>query len=121
MSSTSEPSPKDEIRECGIADALDIVGDKWSLLVLREIGFGNTRFTDIHRNTGAPRERLTARLQKLTQSGVILRKKYSERPARYEYVLSESGMALRPVLQALRSWGETYGRDHGKASGTDVA
>lgn len=93
---------------CGIADALEIVGDRWSLLVLRELGYGVQRFTGIQANTGAPREILTARLRKLENEGLISRQRYSDRPPRDEYVLTDAGQALAPVLTALCKWGEQY-------------
>ncbi len=111
MSTESEPGVVFDTagrRVCGIADALGVVGDRWSLLVLRELGFGVTRFTDIRAHTGAPREVLTARLRKLETAGLITRRRYSDRPPRDEYVLTESGRALTPVLSALRHWGEQY-------------
>jgi DNA-binding HxlR family transcriptional regulator len=95
---------------CPIADALDIVGERWSLLILREIGFGVQRFSDIRCNTGAPRERLVARLRELEEAGVIARRRYSDRPPRDEYVFTESGRAIAPVLRELHKWGEHYGR-----------
>jgi DNA-binding HxlR family transcriptional regulator len=98
----------DGTRECPIADAVELIGDRWSLLVIREIGFGVRRFTEIQRNTGAPREMLTARLRKLEESGVITRQQYSEHPPRYDYTLTEAGLALVPVLRSLRQWGERY-------------
>jgi DNA-binding HxlR family transcriptional regulator len=98
----------DGTRQCPIADAVELIGDRWSLLVIREIGFGVRRFTEIQRNTGAPREMLTARLRKLEESGVITRQQYSEHPPRYHYTLTEAGQALVPVLRSLRQWGEKY-------------
>jgi DNA-binding HxlR family transcriptional regulator len=98
----------DGTRECPIADALELVGDRWSLLVIREIGFGVRRFTDIQRHTGAPREMLTARLRKLEQAGLIARQPYSEHPPRYDYVLTGPGEELLDVLRSLRRWGERY-------------
>ena len=95
-------------RDCPIADALEIVGDRWSLLVLREIRLGVRRFSDILSNTGAPRETLSARLRKLEEAGVIERRRYSEHPVRDEYVLTEAGKALTPVLRALHDWGARY-------------
>lgn len=77
---------------------------------MREIAFGVHRFTDIRRHTGAPREILTARLRKLEDEGVIARRRYTERPPRDEYVLTDAGQALLPVLGALRAWGERYAR-----------
>ena len=93
---------------CGIADALELVGERWSLLVLRELGLGVTRFNDIRHNTGAPRETLTARLRALEDGGVITRSQYSAHPPRDEYLLTEAGEALIPVLRSLRTWGEKY-------------
>jgi DNA-binding HxlR family transcriptional regulator len=108
MSSNVEPTVLDGPRECSIADALELVGDRWSLLVLREIGFGVRRFSDIRTNTGAPRETLTARLRKLEDAGVIERRRYSQHPPRDEYLLTDAGRALTPVLTSLRKWGERY-------------
>lgn len=93
---------------CAIADALDVVGERWSLLVLRELGFGVHRFKDIQINTGAPRETLALRLRKLEETGLIERHRYSEHPPRDEYVLTEAGQELAPVLKALRVWGERH-------------
>jgi DNA-binding HxlR family transcriptional regulator len=98
----------DGVRPCFIADALELVGDRWSLLVLRELAFGVRRFNDIQRHTGAPRDRLADRLRRLTEAGVISRRPYSEHPPRYEYVLTPAGEALMPVLTALRQWGQQY-------------
>lgn len=95
-------------RVCAIADALSLVGDRWSLLVVRELGFGVHRFTDIQRHTGASREILTARLRKLENERVLARRRYRDRPPRDEYVLTEAGEALLPVLVALRVWGEVH-------------
>ena len=108
MDPETEPTPVHGPRVCSIADALELVGDRWSLLVIREIGLGVRRFTGIQRNTGAPREMLTARLRKLEDSGVITRQQYSEHPPRYDYMLTEAGQALVPVLRSLRRWGEKY-------------
>lgn len=95
-------------RPCSVAAALNLVGEKWSLLAVREIAFGNRRFDAIARNTGAPRDRLTSRLRALEAAGVIERRQYSERPPRYEYDLTEAGRELRLVLQALRAWGDKW-------------
>jgi DNA-binding HxlR family transcriptional regulator len=100
----------DAPRICSIADALDLVGQRYSLLILRELGFGVNRFSDIRHNTGAPRETLTTRLRKLEDAGVITRRRYSEHPPRDEYLLTDAGAALLPVLIELRIWGETYAR-----------
>jgi DNA-binding HxlR family transcriptional regulator len=98
-------------RPCSVAAALSLVGEKWSLLAVREISFGNKRFDEIARNTGAPRDRLTARLRALESAGVVERHRYSEHPPRYEYELTEAGRELRVVLQALRAWGDKWAVD----------
>jgi DNA-binding HxlR family transcriptional regulator len=95
-------------RSCSIADALELIGDRYSLLVLREVTLGVRRFSEIRQNTGAPRETLTARLRKLEDAGVIERHRYSEHPPRDEYQLTEAGQALRPVLGSLKAWGAKY-------------
>ena len=96
------------MRLCGIADALQLVGDRWALLALREVGLGVRRFTDIQAHTGAPRATLTARLRALEDGGLIERRRYSERPPRDEYVLTPAGQELKPVLRGLRAWGERH-------------
>ena len=98
-------------RPCSVAAALNLVGEKWALLAVREIAFGNRRFDAIARNTGAPRDRLAARLRALEAGGVIARRPYSEHPPRYEYELTEAGRELRTVLAALRAWGDRWAID----------
>ena len=98
-------------RDCSIANALAVVGERWSLLVLREAMLGERRFDRFVRNTGASRDILTARLRTLVAAGVLRRKQYSDHPPRYEYLLTESGHALRPVLMALMAWGDRYVTD----------
>jgi DNA-binding HxlR family transcriptional regulator len=108
---TTEHGPglrADAPRQCAVADALEVVGERYSLLILRELGYGVTRFSDIRHNTGAPRETLATRLRKLEETGVITRRRYCERPPRDEYVLTEAGEALLPVLRSLREWGRRY-------------
>lgn len=95
-------------RECSIANALSVIGEKWSLLAIREIFLGCRRFNDIAANTGAPRDVLTARLRRLEELGVIERREYSERPPRHEYFLTQAGKDLRPVITALKEWGAQH-------------
>ena len=104
----AEPVILDGVRPCPIADALDIIGDRWSLLVLREIAFGVHRFNDIMRHTGIARDRLSHRLRGLEAKGVVVREQYSEHPPRHEYYLTEAGAALAPVFSALREWGTQF-------------
>ncbi|MEV8633216.1 helix-turn-helix domain-containing protein [Streptosporangium sp. NPDC051023] len=95
-------------RQCSIADALGVVGEKYSLLVLREVFFGVRRFDAMIRNIGAPRDILTARLRHLVEAGVLEKVPYSQRPPRFEYHLTDAGRELRPVLLALMKWGNRH-------------
>jgi DNA-binding HxlR family transcriptional regulator len=95
-------------RPCPIAAALELVGERWALLVVRELRLGNTRFSDIVRGTGAPRDRIAARLRALEEAGVVERRAYSASPPRHDYHLTESGRALAPVLDLLLTWGKAY-------------
>ena len=92
-------------RPCPIAASLEVVGERWALLVIRELVMGSSRFTEIVRGTGAPRDRIAARLKVLEEAGVVERVAYQEKPTRYEYVLTDSGRDLVPVLDALLAWG----------------
>lgn len=95
-------------RPCSIAAALAVVGVRWALLAIREINFGNHRFDQIARNTGAARDILAARLRSLEDAGVIYRRQYQKHPPRYEYHLTEAGTGLRSTLNALRAWGDRW-------------
>jgi DNA-binding HxlR family transcriptional regulator len=95
-------------RVCSITDALALVGDRYALLVVREIRYGHTRFTQLLDGTGAPRDVLTRRLRELEAAGVVERRLYSERPPRYEYLLTDAGVELHPVLLALKEWGDRH-------------
>jgi DNA-binding HxlR family transcriptional regulator len=95
-------------RVCSITDALAIVGDRYALLIARELRYGKTRFSELAASTGAPRDVLTARLRKLEEAGVVARRLYSSRPERYEYVLTEPGLELQPILLALKEWGDRH-------------
>jgi len=92
-------------RPCPIAAALELVGERWALLIVRELALGNSRFEDIVRGTGAPRDRLAARLKALEAAGLIQRLAYQAAPPRFDYRLTDSGRALLPVLDALLAWG----------------
>lgn len=93
---------------CSIADALSLVGEKWSLFVVRDLLYGRHRFGDIADATGAPRDILTARLRRLEDAGLVRRVPYSERPPRSEYHLTEAGSDLAPVLLMLARWGDRW-------------
>jgi DNA-binding HxlR family transcriptional regulator len=98
-------------RNCSIAASLAVIGEKWSLLVIRELAFGVHRFDAIARNTGAPRDILTSRLRRLEAAGVLEKRPYQERPRRFEYRLTQAGDELRPVLLSLAQWGDRWAVD----------
>jgi DNA-binding HxlR family transcriptional regulator len=98
-------------RPCSAAAALGVIGEKWSLLVIRELAFGVHRFDAIARNTGAPRDILTSRLRRLETAGVVERRQYQERPPRFQYHLTRSGHELRPILLSLMQWGDRWAVD----------
>jgi DNA-binding HxlR family transcriptional regulator len=98
-------------RPCPIAAAMEVVGERWALLVVREIALGATHFGDIVRGTGAPRDRVAARLKTLEGAGVLTRVPYQDSPPRHEYQLTDSGRALIPVLDALLTWGKDHAID----------
>jgi DNA-binding HxlR family transcriptional regulator len=91
-----------------VARTLDIVGEKWALLVVREVFLGNRRFDEMVRAIGAPRDTLAARLRSLVGAGILERRQYSEHPARYEYRLTEAGLDLYPVILTLMRWGDKH-------------
>jgi DNA-binding HxlR family transcriptional regulator len=95
-------------RPCSIAAALTVLGEKWSLLVVRELSLGVHRFDQIQRHTGAPRDILANRLRRLEEAGVLEKRPYQERPLRHDYHLTEAGNELRPILLTLSQWGEKW-------------
>lgn len=97
-------------RTCSVARTLEVVGERWALLVVREVALGNRRFAGIRAATGAPPAVLTDRLRALEAAGVLRTRPYREPGARTrdEYVLSEAGTALQPVLTALKDWGDAH-------------
>ena len=99
------------VRRCSMAAALDVLGERWSLLALREMAYGVHRFSRIAGFTGASRDILADRLRKLEDAGVVERRQYSEHPPRYEYHLTRAGHELFPVMMALRAWGDRWAVD----------
>jgi DNA-binding HxlR family transcriptional regulator len=103
--------PSAHPRPCSVAAALKVIGEKWSLLVIRELAFGVHRFDGIAANTGAPRDILTNRLRRLEAANVVERRQYQERPPRSGYHLTRAGHELRPVLLSLAQWGDRWAVD----------
>ena len=97
-----------EPRACSIARTLDVVGEKWALLAVREVFLGNRKFDEMVRRTGAPRDTLAARLRTLVGAGILERRQYHEHPARFEYYLTAAGRDLYPVIVTLMRWGDQH-------------
>jgi Predicted transcriptional regulators len=95
-------------RLCSIANALEVVGERWSLLIVRDVMNGNRRFGEMQRSLGVARNVLSARLQRLIEEDILERRAYQHNPARYEYFLTEKGLDLWPALIALLGWGDRH-------------
>lgn len=95
-------------RDCSIARTLEVVGEKWALLAIREVFLGNRRFDEMVRRTGAPRDTMTARLKTLVDRGILERRQYSAHPNRFEYRLTPAGLDLYPVIISLLRWGDQH-------------
>ncbi len=102
MASTTAP------RECSIARSLDVLGTRWTPLVLRELLFGTARFDGIATATGAPRDMLTRRLRALEDHGLVRRRPYLQRPPRYQYELTDLGRDAAEVVLTLMSYGDRH-------------
>jgi len=93
---------------CSVARALAIVGERWTLLIIRDAFKGTRRFDDFYKNLGVTRHRLAERLGGLVEAGVMTRVPYCDRPLRYEYRLTRMGLGLYPVLMTLGDWGDRW-------------
>ena len=94
--------------QCPIARSLERVGEWWSILILRDASLGLTRFDEFQESLGIAPNILTRRLKSLVEAGLLERRGYSERPPRYEYVLTQAGRDFRPVLWAFVAWGNKH-------------
>jgi DNA-binding HxlR family transcriptional regulator len=97
-----------ESQRCSIAKTLEIVGDRWTMLIIREAFWGTRRFDDFQRNLGIARTVLTDRLGRLVAEGLLRKERYQEHPERFAYRLTEKGIDLWPVLMALLAWGDRH-------------
>jgi DNA-binding HxlR family transcriptional regulator len=94
---------------CPVASTLEVVGERWTLLIIRDVFLGIRRFDELHKDLGIARNVLQARLERLVEEGILVKRPYQERPLRCEYRLTEKGADLWPVLVALLQWGDRYG------------
>lgn len=93
---------------CSVAQTLDVVGDPWTLLIVRDALFDLTRFDDFQRRLGIPRTTLSSRLTTLVEHGVMEKREYESAPARHDYVLTTKGRALHTVVVAMLKWGDEW-------------
>ena len=93
---------------CSVAQVLEIIGERWTWLIIRDAFLGLTKFSEFEQSLGIARNVLTDRLNRLVDEGVFERALYQERPARYEYHLTQKGSDLFTALNALRQWGDQY-------------
>jgi DNA-binding HxlR family transcriptional regulator len=97
-----------EDMSCSIARSLEVIGEWWTLLILRDAFFGITRFEELQERLGIARNVLATRLDTLVEHGVLERRCYDEARRRYDYVLTDKGKALWPILVAIRQWGDEW-------------
>ena len=93
---------------CSVARSVAVIGDRWTLMVLRDCFLGVRRFEDFERRLGISRSLVAERLRRLVTEGVLRRERYQDRPPRDEYRLTEKGLALHPVIMAIVHWGDVY-------------
>jgi DNA-binding HxlR family transcriptional regulator len=98
---------------CSIARTLEVLGERWTLLVIRDVFNGRRRFDQIQENLGVARNVLSTRLGWLVEEGILEKRAYQERPPRYEYFLTEKGLDLWPVMISLLHWGDRYRSSEG--------
>jgi DNA-binding HxlR family transcriptional regulator len=93
---------------CPVARALSVIGDRWTLLIVRDCFLGKSRFEEFQKSLGVTRHVLSDRLKRLAEQGVLERNAYSEKPLRYAYQLSEKGRDFAPALVGLKDWGKKH-------------
>ena len=106
-----------ELPACPVETTLSLIGDKWKVLILRDLITGTKRFGELKKSIGTVSQKvLTAQLRNMEENGLVHRKVYAEVPPRVEYSLTELGQSLKPLLDAMQNWGEEYKQNHEKAS-----
>ena len=105
----SETKTKTELPACPVETTLTLIGDKWKVLILRDLLPGTKRFGELKKSIGSVSQKvLTAQLRDMEESGLVHRKVYAEVPLRVEYSLTELGQSLKPILDSMWAWGEGY-------------
>jgi DNA-binding HxlR family transcriptional regulator len=93
---------------CPVARAMSVIGDRWTLLIVRDCFLGKSRFDQFQASLGMTRHVLASRLKQLVEAGVLEKKAYSQRPPRYDYTLTEKGRDFAPALVGLKDWGKKH-------------
>lgn len=94
---------------CPVETTLSLISDRWKVLIIRDLLGGTKRFGELRKSVGSVSQKvLTANLRSMEEDGLLTRRVYAEVPPRVEYTLTETGMSLRPVLDAMQTWGEGY-------------
>ena len=105
----NETSAKKELPACPVETTLTLIGDKWKVLILRDLMPGTKRFGELKKSVGNVSQKvLTAQLRTMEESGLVNRKVYAEVPPRVEYSRTELGKSLTPILDSMQAWGEAY-------------
>ena len=100
---------KEELPACPVATTVNLIGNKWKLLILRDLLAGTRRFGELRKSVGGISQKvLTDNLRSLEEDGMVVRKIYAEVPPRVEYSLSELGESLRPIIEVMKKWGKAY-------------
>lgn len=108
-----EATAKNELPACPVETTLTLIGDKWKVLILRDLMPGTKRFGELKKSVGNVSQKvLTAQLRAMEESGLVKRKVYAEVPPRVEYSLTELGKSLKPILDSVWAWGEAYKAKH---------
>ena len=105
----NEASAKKELPACPVETTLNLIGDKWKVLILRDLMPGTKRFGELKKSVGNVSQKvLTAQLRAMEENELVHREVYAEVPPRVEYSLTELGKSLKPILDSMRAWGEEY-------------
>ena len=104
-----EKKTKNTLPACPVETTLSLIGDKWKVLILRDLMPGKKRFGELKKSVGNVSQKvLTAQLRAMEENGLVNRKVYAEVPPRVEYSLTELGLSLKPILDSMKAWGEEY-------------
>ncbi len=105
----NDPKNRKELPACPVETTLTLIGDKWKVLILRDLMPGTKRFGELKKSIGSVSQKvLTAQLRTMEESGLISRKVYAEVPPKVEYSLTALGQSLKPILDSMQNWGEEY-------------